>query len=78
MAGDGVKQSKEAVRMPGVKKMSQESETCSKPEFIHGHLFGALAIVAGAPMRRFCIPLKMNLQDGLREMAEWAGSEVSS
>ena len=78
MAGDGVKQSKEAVRMPGVKKMSQESETCSKPEFIHGHLFGALAIVAGGPTRRFCIPLKMNLQDGLREMAEWAGSEVSS
>ena len=78
MAGDGVKQSKEAVRMPGVKKMSQESETCSKPEFIHGHLFGALAIVAGSLTRKFCIPLKINLQDGLRKAAEWAGSEVSS
>ncbi|MDO3678679.1 hypothetical protein [Paenibacillus ehimensis] len=39
--GDGMKQSKEARRMPGVKKFRQESENSSKAEYIFGHLFGA-------------------------------------
>ena len=77
MVGDGVKQPKEAFHMPGVKKMTQESDTCSKPEYIHGHMFGALAIVAGSLTRKFCIPLKINLQEGLRHASEWAGSEIS-
>lgn len=71
LVGDGVKQSKEARKMPGVKKMSQESETCSKPQYIHGHLFGALGVVASIPAKRFCIPLKVNIQDGLRKAAAW-------
>ena len=71
LVGDGVKQSKEARRMPGVKKMTQESETCSKPQFIHGHLFGSLGVVASTAAKRFCIPLKFNIQDGLRSAAAW-------
>ena len=71
LVGDGVKQSKEARRMPGVKKMSQESETCSKPEFIHGHLFGAVGVLIANKTKRFCLPLKINIQDGLHEAAEW-------
>lgn len=71
LVGDGVKQSKEGRKMPGVKKMSQESETSSKPQFIHGHFFGALGIVASIPAKRFCIPLKINIQDGLRKTAAW-------
>ena len=45
LVGDGVKQSKEALKMPGVKKMVQESETCSKKQFIHGHMFGQIGII---------------------------------
>ncbi len=35
LIGDGVKQSKEARFMPGVKKMFQESEDSSKPQYIY-------------------------------------------
>lgn len=71
IAGDGVKQSKEALYMPGVKKMAQESETCSKPEFIHGHMFGAVGIVVSNAFKKFCLPLKINIQEGLKTMASW-------
>ena len=75
LVGDGVKQPKEARRMPCVKKMVQESETVSKPEYIHGHLFGAIGVVAGTLAKHFCIPLKVNIQDGLKEAASWKESE---
>lgn len=77
LVGDGVKQSKEGKRMPGVKKMTQESETCSKPHFIHGHMFGALGVIAATKAKRFCMPLKFNIQDGLRSAAAWQeGNEI--
>ena len=71
LVGDGVKQCKEAFHMPGVKKMVQESETCSKPEYIHGHLFGAVGVIIGNAQKKFCLPLKINLQDGLGTAASW-------
>ncbi len=43
--GDGVKQSKEARFMPGVKKLFQESEDSSKPQYIYGHMFGGLGVL---------------------------------
>ena len=48
LVGDGVKQSKEGRRMPGVEKLFQESENSAKPEYIHGHMFGGLGILAGS------------------------------
>ena len=33
--------------MPGVKKLFQESENSAKPEYMHGHMFGGLGILAG-------------------------------
>ena len=69
--GDGVKQCKEALRMPGVKKLHQESETCSKPEYIHGHMLGAVCVVVSNAFMKFSLPLKINLQDGLKAMASW-------
>jgi len=42
LIGDGVKQAKEGRYMPGVKKLFQESENSSKPEYIFGHMFGGL------------------------------------
>ncbi len=65
--GDGVKQPKEARRMPGVKRMHQESENSSKADMIFGHLFGGLGILAGGKGNSACIPLSIRLHDGLRD-----------
>ena len=78
LIGDGVKQSKEAYHMPGVKKLHQDSEDSSKGEYIFGHLFGAVGAVISKSNRFFCIPLKINIQDGLQSAAGWEGSTVST
>ncbi len=78
LVGDGVKQSKEGRRMPGVKKLFQESENSAKPEFIHGHMFGGLGILAGSVRRWACIPLSIRLHDGLQAAREWKGASVSA
>ena len=78
LIGDGVKQSKEAYHMPGVKKLHQDSEDSSKGEYIFGHLFGAVGSVISKSNRFFCIPLKINIQDGLQSAAAWEGSTVST
>lgn len=56
--------------MPGVKKLHQDSEDSSKGEYIFGHLFGAVGAVISKSNRFFCIPLKINIQDGLQSAAE--------
>ncbi len=38
MCGDGIKSSKEGRKMPGVKKLHQESENSAKGEYIFGHM----------------------------------------
>lgn len=71
LIGDGVKQAKEGKHMPGVKKLFQESENSSKPEYIFGHLFGGIGVLAGSALKWFCIPLFINLQDGLQAVRSW-------
>ncbi|MCI8862116.1 MAG: transposase [Lachnospiraceae bacterium] len=78
LVGDGVKQSKEGRRMPGVKKLFQESENSAKPEYIHGHMFGGLGILAGSARNWACIPLSIRLHDGLQAAREWKGASVSA
>ena len=77
LAGNGVKQSKEDRRIPGVKKLFQESENSAKPEYIHGHMFGGLGILAGSVRSWACIPLSIRLHDGIQAAAEWKGAAVS-
>lgn len=71
LVGDGMKENKEARRMPGIKKLHQESENNSKAEYIFGHLFGAIGILMGAPQKMFCLPLFINLQDGVKAIFDW-------
>ena len=78
LVGDGVKQSKEGRRMPGVKKLFQESENSAKPEYIHGHMFGGLGILAGSVRNWACILLSIRLHDGLLAAREWKGASVSA
>jgi cell division protein FtsB len=77
LIGDGVKQAKEAKRMPGVKKQFQESENSSKPAYIFGHLFGGIGVLAGNLAKTYCIPLSINLQDGIQTIRNWKREDSS-
>ena len=75
---DGVKCSKEGRYMVGVKKHAQESQTQSKPEMIHGHLWGNLSVLIGSDSKLACLPLSTRIHDGLQAMADWEGIDISS
>jgi len=47
LAGDGIKVSKEAVKMPVVKRLHQESDNSGKAPYIYGHHWGVIGILAG-------------------------------
>jgi hypothetical protein len=64
LLGDGVKTAKEAEYMPGVKKLHQESENSGKAEWIFGHHFGVVGLLAGSLEKLFCIPLAAELHEG--------------
>lgn len=61
--------------MPGVKKLHQESENCSKSEYIFGHMFGAISIFCEAKAKFFCVLLLITLQDGVKTFFQWQASE---
>ncbi|MEG0153666.1 MAG: transposase, partial [Cellulosilyticaceae bacterium] len=75
LIGDGVKQAKEARKMPGVKKLHQESENCSKAEYIFGHMFGGIGALSSTSSKFFCIPLLITLQDGVKDFFKWQVAE---
>jgi len=62
---DGLKVAKEGRKMPGVKRLHQESQDVSKPEWIRGHYLGALALLVGAGTALFAVPIAVQIQDGL-------------
>jgi len=71
LIGDGVKQSKEGKKMPGVKRLHQESENSAQPEFILGHMFGTVGALVGNNEKLFCLPLSASLHDGDKIMRKW-------
>jgi hypothetical protein len=71
LVGDGMKQPKEARRMPGVKRLHQESDNSAKPSYIFGHMFGGIGILAGTWDKLFCIPLAMQIHDGVKTILGW-------
>lgn len=74
--GDGIKVAKEGRRMPGVKRLHQESGNTSKPPWIRGHYFGALGLLIGRPGALFHCPIAHQLQDGLKGTPETDLSSV--
>ena len=74
LVGDGTKQSKEGRYMPGVKKLTQESETQSKPEYIHGHMWGGVGVLVGKAKGFSCVPLSLKIHDGLQAVSNWNGT----
>ena len=75
IVGDGVKQSKEGRRMPGVKRLHQESGNSAKADYIWGHLFGGVGVLAERAGKSFCIPLALMLQDGVKAIFGWEKPE---
>ena len=47
LAGDGIKISKEAEKMPAVKRLHQESDNSGKAPYIYGHHWGVIGVLAG-------------------------------
>jgi DDE superfamily endonuclease len=68
--GDGIKVSKEGRKMPGVKRLHQESANVSKPEWIRGHYFSALGILLGDTAAIFATPMIIKLHDGVEAVHE--------
>lgn len=63
---DAVVAAKAGKRMPAVKSLHQASENNNKPEFVMGHFWGALTVLARAGPRIFAVPVRFALQDGLK------------
>lgn len=63
---DSIKVGKTGKRMPGVKLLHQESDDNSKPEFIMGHHLGAVGALVQAGQSVFALPVRMQLQEGLK------------
>jgi hypothetical protein len=78
LIGDGVKQSKEGKKMPGVKRLHQESENSGKAEYIFGHMFGVVGVLVGNEEKLFCLPLSASLQDGDKQLRKWADEAYES
>jgi len=65
LIGDGIKVAKAGRKMPGVKKLHQQSESNTKPEYIFGHSCQAIAILTQALSSVFAIPLVCRIHEGV-------------
>jgi hypothetical protein len=64
LVGDGLKVAKAGRKMPGVKKLHQQSESRTKPEFIFGHSCQAVAVLTQALASVFALPLACRIHEG--------------
>ena len=64
LVGDGLKVAKAGRKMPGVKKLHQQSESSTKPEFIFGHSCQAVAVLTQALASVFALPLACRIHEG--------------
>lgn len=62
---DGIKVAKAGRKMPAVKKLHQESDDNTKPEFIFGHSCQAVAAVVRAAAGHFALPLACRIHEGV-------------
>jgi hypothetical protein len=63
---DGLKVAKEGRKMPAVKKLHQESNNNSKPEYIWGHSFQVVSLlVKGVAGHVFAVPLISRIHEGV-------------
>ena len=64
LVGDGIKMAKAGRKMPAVKKLHQQSESNTKPEYIFGHSCQAVAVLGRALWSVFAVPLACRIHEG--------------
>jgi hypothetical protein len=63
---DGLKAPKEGRKMPGVKRLHQESNNNTKPEYVMGHSFQAISLLVQGPgAHAAAVPLVSRIHEGL-------------
>jgi len=65
LVGDGIKIPKRGRKMPAVRLLHQESEDNTKPEFIMGHSFQALALLVRSARGVSAVPLASRIHQGV-------------
>lgn len=65
VVADGIKVAKTGRKMPGVKKLHQESDNNTKPEFIFGHSCQAVALIVRAAGSFCAVPLACRIHEGV-------------
>ena len=65
LLADGIKAPKTGRKMPAVKKLHQESQNNSKPEYIFGHSCQVIAVVVKAAESFFALPLACRIHEGV-------------
>ncbi len=65
LVGDGIKIPKRGKKMPGVKLLHQQSESNTKPQYIMGHSFQAIALLVSACKSVFAVPLASRIHEGV-------------
>jgi len=64
LVGHGIKVAKAGRKMPGVKKLHQQSESNNKAEYIFGHSCQAVAVLSQALSSVFALPLACRIHEG--------------
>jgi len=65
LVADGVKVGKSGKKMPGVKRLHQESESNTKPEYIMGHSCQAVCILVKGLTDMVALPLAARIHEGV-------------
>jgi len=65
LVADGIKAPREGRKMPAVKSLHQESESNSKPPFIMGHSFQAVALLFRLGKAVWSVPLACRIHEGV-------------
>ena len=65
LVGDGIKIPKCGRKMPAVKRLHQQSDANTKPEFITGHSLQAVSLLVHAASSLFAVPLAIRIHEGL-------------
>ena len=76
MVLDGIKLTKEGLKMPGNKKLHQSSENAGKAPYTFGHHFGVLGFLVGTLKHHCCIPVTAQVQEGVQAIHRFQGKKA--
>lgn len=65
LVADGIKVAKTGRKMPAVKKLHQESDNNTKPEFIFGHSCQTIGLIVRAASSFLAVPLACRIHEGV-------------